>query len=236
MKRFFWVFILTLMIFMPVFAEEQVKETYKLNGQVEYDDNPVETIYLDETIEKPQVNIPQKTITLPVGILNITSNSNTARSALARAMVNRNSLGDILPLSDSVVAQTGGWSYGSTWSEAISHSQLESTAGMFVRYDSARRFAVTTSFNRSANRDLDSQQYSLIKFTPEWKITDKLTLKDSFTNYTNGTKNKNEIIIVYTPALKKYADSLKFQLGIAQSFYSNGNQSSGINFSTGFKL
>ena len=74
----------------PVFAEEaQVKETYKLNGQVEYDDNPVETIYLDENIDKPQVNIPQRSLTLPVRVLNITTNTNTPRSALARATVTR---------------------------------------------------------------------------------------------------------------------------------------------------
>jgi len=75
----------------PVFSaddEQQISETYKLKGQVEYDDNPVETIYLDENIEKPQVNIPKRTLTLPVGVLNITSNTNTPRSALARAMVN----------------------------------------------------------------------------------------------------------------------------------------------------
>ena len=215
--------------------EKQVKEIYKLQGQVEYDDNPVETIYLDENIEKPQVNIPQKTLTLPTGVLNITSNANTARSALARAMINRNSLGDILPLNGSAIAQSGGLSYGTTWGEELSYSQMESTASMFVKYDFARRFTLGTAFRQSANRDLDNQ-YGTFRITPEWHITDKLTIKDSFTNYINGTKNKNELIIVYTPALKKYADSLKFQLGVAQSFYANGNQSSGINFSTGFKL
>ena len=235
MKKLFLILVIALTLLPAISEEKQVKETYKLNGQVEYDDNTVETIYLDETIEKPQVNIPQKTLKIPAGILNITSNANTARSALARVMVNRNSLGDILPLNGSVVAQTGGLSYGSTWDESISYSQLEATASMFVRYDSARRFSLSTSFNKSANRDLNNQ-YSTFRITPEWHITDKLTLKDSFTNYVNGTKNKNEVIIVYTPALKKYADSLKFQLGVAQSFYANGNQSSGINFSTGFRL
>ena len=227
---------------LPLFAQEQktlqdtqIKERYKLQGQVEYDDNPVETIYLDETIEKPKVNIPQRTLNLPVGVLNITSNTNNSRSALARAMVSRNSLGDILPLSGSVVAQAGGLSYGTTWGEELSYSQLEATNSMFVRYDFARRFSLDTSFRQSAIRDLENQ-YRSLRITPEWHITDRLTLKDSFTNYVDGTKNKNELIIVYTPSLKKYADSLKFQLGVAQSFYANGNQSSGVNFSTGFKL
>ena len=108
---------------MPAIAASQdngqIREIYKLSGQIEYDDNPVETIYLDENIERPQVNIPKRSLTLPVGVLNITSNSNTPRSALARAMVNRNSLKDILPLSGSVSEQMGGFSYGQSWEQEL---------------------------------------------------------------------------------------------------------------------
>ena len=221
----------------PVFAEEaQVKETYKLNGQVEYDDNPVETIYLDENIDKPQVNIPQRSLTLPVRVLNITTNTNTPRSALARATVTRNNLKDILPLSGTLSDQLGkGISYGTIWGEEISFSQIESTTGVFLRYDAPKYFSLDTKFRQSSSQDVGSQ-YGTVRVTPEWHITDKLTLKNSFTNYVNAPKNKNELTLVYTPALKKYAESLKFELGVAQSYYSNGRQSSAINFSTGFKL
>lgn len=234
--RLFLLIALIILNLTPAIAEEEIKETYKLNGQIEYDDNPVETIYLDENIDKPKVNIPQRTLTLPVGVLNITTNTNTPRSALARAMVNRNSLGDILPLSGSVSAQAGGgFSYGSTWGEELSYSQLESTASVFVRYDSQKYFSFDTALRQSANRGIDNQ-YGTIRLTPEWHITDKLTLKDSFTNYVNIPKNKNELVLVYNPALKKYAESLKFELGLAQSYYTNGRQSSAVRFSTGFKL
>ena len=221
----------------PVFAEEaQVKETYKLNGQVEYDDNPVETIYLDENIDKPQVNIPQRSLTLPVRVLNITTNTNTPRSALARATVTRNNIKDILPLSGTLSDQLGnGISYGTTWGEELSFSQIESTTGVFLRYDSPKLFSLDTRFRQSSSQDVGCQ-YGTVRVTPEWHITDKLTLKDSFTNYVNAPKNKNELTLVYTPALKKYAESLKFELGVAQSYYTNGRQSSAINFSTGFKL
>ena len=220
---------------LPTPAEEQVKETYKLDGQVEYDDNPVETIYLDDKIEKPKVNIPQRTLTLPVGVLNITSNTNTARSALARSMINRNSVGDILPLSGVAMAQSGGFSYGTTWDEEISYSQLESTTSTFLRYDFPKFISLGASFRKSSNRNIDNQ-YTIFRITPEWHITDKLTLKDSFSNYVNNQKNKNELTLVYTPSLKKYADSLKFELGIAQTYYNNGNKSESVSFSTGFKL
>ena len=217
-------------------AEEQIKEKYKINGQVEYNDNLIETIYLDSNIEKPEVNIPQQTLTLPVGVLNITSNSNTTRSALARSMVNRGSLGDILPLSTSLVAHSGGFSYGSKFAEELSYAQMESTASFFLRYDSPKRFSLETSMRQSANRELEDSQWSSLRVTPEWHITDKLTLKNSFSNYLQSQKNKNEITIVYAPSLKKYADSLKFELGVAQSYYANGNKSEAVSFSTKFKL
>lgn len=228
----------------PVFAEpsasqgsqDTIKETYKLQGQIEYDDNPVETIYLDENIEKPQVNIPQRSLTLPVGVLNITSNANSPRSALARAMVSRrNTLSDVLPLGGNITEKIGGFSYGQTWVQELSYAQMEDTTAFFLRYDTPKLFALTSSIRQSSNQDIGTQ-YNTLRIAPEWHITDRLTLKDSFTNYMNLPKNKNEITLIYTPSLRKYADSLKFELGVAQSYYRNGKQSSAVSFSTGFKL
>lgn len=213
-----------------------LKETYKIHGQIEYDDNPVETIYLDETIEKPKINIPKRSLTLPVGVLNITSNSNTPRSALARAMTNRGSiLSDILPLSGSIAEHVGGFSYGQTWGQELSYAQMEDTTSFFIRYDTPKLFSITGSIRQSANQDIGTQ-YNIFRLIPEWHITERLTLKDSFSTYMNLPKNKNELTIVYTPELQKYADSLKFELGVAQSYYRNGRQSSSFSFSTGFKL
>ena len=236
MSRLLFIIALIVLSFTPVIAEEQVKETYKLQGQVEYDDNPVETIYLDENIDKPKVNIPQRSVTIPIRVLNITSNTNTPRSALARATIARNNLKDILPLSGSLSESAHGITYGTLWGEEVtSLSQLESTTGIFLRYDSPKYFSFDTTFKQSANQDIGTQ-YGTVRVTPEWHITDKLTLKNTFTNYVNAPKNKNEVTLVYKPALKKYAESLKFELGVAESYYSNGSRSSAVSFSTGFKL
>ena len=240
MKRVMVLALLMLFSANFIYAEESdalIKETYKLQGQIEYDDNPVEVIYLDEDIEKPQVNIPKRSLTLPIGMLNITSNTNSQRSALARASINRGSLKDILPLSGSVTEQFGsGFSYGQTWEQELSqYSQMENTTALFLRYDSPRWFSFTTSVRQAANQDIGTQ-YNLFRIAPEFHITDKLTLKDSFTNYINQTRYKNEVTLVYTPALKKYAESLKFELGVAQTYYQGGRQRNQVQFSTGFKL
>lgn len=232
------VLFLCLFVF-PAKAEndkEIIRETYRLQGQIEYDDNLVETIYLDDTIERPQVNIPKHSLTLPVGVLNITSNTNTNRSALSRAMANRSKLNDILPLSGSISEQLGGFSYGQIWIQELSSlAQLQNTTAFFIRYDSPKRFSFETSIRQAVNQDM-GDQYNTFRLAPEWHITDKLTLKDSFTNYMNQTRYKNEITLVYTPALKKYAESLKFELGVAQTYYQGGPQRNSIEFSTGFKL
>ena len=46
-------------------------------------------------------------------------------------------------------------------------------------------------------------QYNIFRLAPEIHITDKLTIKDSFTSYMGHPFNKNEVTFVYTPALKK---------------------------------
>lgn len=240
MERVLTIALLICLSIIPTFAAESdtlIKETYKLQGQIEYDDNPVEVIYLDEDIEKPQVNIPKRSLTLPIGMLNITSNTNSQRSALARASINRGSLKDILPLSGSVTEQLGtGFSYGQTWEQEMSnYGQMENTTAFFLRYDSPKWFSFTTSIRQATNQDIGTQ-YNLFRMAPEWHITDKLTLKDSFTNYVNQTRYKNEVTLVYTPALKKYAESLKFELGVAQTYYQGGRQRNSVEFSTGFKL
>lgn len=236
LKRLFFIFLILLLNLQPTPAEEQVKETYKINGKVEYDDNLIETIYLDDSVDKPEVNVPQLKLTLPVGVMNITSNANTSRSALARSMVSRGGLGDILPLSASAVSSSGGISYGSRFGEALSHAQIESTVAFFLRYDSPKFFSLETAVGQSANRELEDSQWSTLKITPELHFTDKLTVKNSFSNYVQSQKNKTELTIVYTPSLKNYAEALKFELGIAQSYYVNGNRSEAVSFSTGFKF
>ena len=229
---------------MPIFAvtaenvekdTNAVKETYKLKGQVHYDDNEAETIYLDEDVEKPLINIPKKMMTSPVKMLNITSNANTTRSALARAMTYRLGLTDIMPLSGGVSEYIGGFSYGQTWCQELSYAQMEDTTAFYVRYDFPKYFSVTGSIRQATNQDIGTQ-YNILRIIPEWHINDKITIKDSFSSYMNLPKNKNEFTITYTPSLKKYADALKFELGVAQSFYRDGRQSSAISFSTGFRL
>ena len=240
MKRVLILILLICLNLAPICAEESdtlIKETYKLQGQIEYDDNPVEVIYLDDDIERPQVNIPKRSLTLPVGVLNITSNTNSQRSALARSSINRGSLKDILPLSGSVTEQIGsGFSYGQSWEQELSqYAQMENTTAFFLRYDSPRWFSFTTSVRQATNQDIGTQ-YNLFRVAPEFHITDKLTLKDSFTNYMAQTRYKNEVTLIYTPALRKYAESLKFELGVAQTYYQGGKQRNQIQFSTGFKL
>lgn len=235
------VFILTFTV--PSFAQgaveksvKPIQEVYKLRGTIEYDDNPVEVIYLDENIERPQVNIPKRSLTLPVGVLNITSNTNSSRSALARAMVNRNALGDILPLSGSIAEQMGGFSYGQLWEQEMSSlAYMSNTTAFFLRYDTPKLFSFTTSIRQFTNNDLGTQ-YNIMRFAPEWHITEKLTLRDSFSHYMDKTRNKNEVKLIYSPTLKNYADSLKFELGVAQTYYKSGKQASSVEFSTGFKL
>ena len=75
MLRGFVLILVMIFGFLPAYSntntnadnESLIRETYKLQGIVEYDDNPVETIYLDENVEKPQVNIPKRSLCISKG-------------------------------------------------------------------------------------------------------------------------------------------------------------------------
>ena len=213
----------------------QVKEKVKINAQIKYDDDEIETIYLDNDIEKPQVDIPNRSITLPAKVLNITTNTNSTRSALARSMINRGQVTDILPLYASITETYYGFSYGQIWEQDLSYSQIEDTTAFFLRYDFPKWFSLTASIRQSANQDIGTQ-YNTLRISPEWHITKRLTIRDSYTAYMNLPKNKNEITLIYTPSLQKFADALKFEMGYADSYYNSGRHSSAVSFSTGFKL
>ena len=143
----------------------------------------------------------------------------------------------LLPLSGSLTEQFGsGFSYGQTWDQELSnYAQMEHTTAFFLKYDAPKWFSLTSAIKQASNQDIGTQ-YNTLRIVPEWHITDRLTLKDSFTAYMGRPMNKNEVTFVYTPALKKYAESLKFELGLAQYYYQSGKQRNAVQFSTGFKL
>jgi len=46
----------------------------------------------------------------------------------------------------------------------------------------------------------------------------------------------NELVLRYTPHMKKYAEELQFEVGAGQTFYADTYVNSSLRFSTNFKL
>lgn len=213
---------------------EPIKNQEIINGRAEYYDVEEEIIYLDDNVERPQVVIPKRKMRIQSEKTDKAKNFYSEKET-GRYNPKDHAIGGINSSSGTAFGKKDNVTYGTTWDEKLSYSQLESSTGIFVRYDFQNRFSFDTALKRMASHDIGTQ-YGTVKFAPEWRITEQLTVKNGFTNYINSPKNKYEFTLAYSPALKKYAESLKFELGVAQSYNTGGRQSSSVSFSTGFKL
>lgn len=140
----------------------------------------------------------------------------------------------IQPLSTSYSQKVGKFNFGTSFDTSLSSARLSNSTGFFAKYE-GKHFALNTVYVKSANNYNSSYDDSFI-IAPEWKITKRLSLLDVMQTDLYQIDKSNQIVLRYTPHLKKYADDVQFELGAGQSFYENNPVGSKVRFSTRFKL
>ena len=108
------------------------------------------------------------------------------------------------------------------------------STSMFTRYD-GKKYALTGTVSTDT-QSIDGSYQSMLGIAPELKLTKALALRDTVKTYMGVPIKKNSISLIYTPQLKKYIDSLRFELGLSQTFYESGYNNASLEFSTKFKL
>lgn len=138
----------------------------------------------------------------------------------------------IAPMSQGLLRKNGKFSYGTTYNSYLDSAEINYQTALFTKYDT-KKFSLTTSYSKSTGNSY-SYYSDKVYFIPEWKITKRLSLVDVIQSSTDMTRQKNEIILRYTP--KRTNNDLKFEIGAGQSFTNNEYTKSSIKFSTSFKL
>jgi len=221
----------------------------ELQGYLEYDDAPDETIYLENQVESQQNTVYLKSPTSKNG-LNLKSPTKVGSKSLITSsikqtpMTNVNNLDSaskfstqeysINPVNGSYSVKTRGISFGTTYNSDIDSSGASYSTGLFTKYD-GKHFAFKTAFLKSTNSGYDSYT-DRIYFAPELKLTKRLSLLDVMQTDMLQINRKNEVVLRYSPPIKKYADEVQFELGAGQSFYESNYINSSVRFSTKFKL
>lgn len=203
-----------------------------LKGEVSFDEDSA--IYLDKSIERPALNIKPPNTLIPVYTPTFKDTRIRERSALAKSSKLSGDEYYIAPIFNYVSEQAGNFSYGTYYGASMDSAQMTYSTSLFTRYD-GKRYALTGTINTDS-QSIDGSYQSMLGIAPELKLTKALALRDTVKTYMGVPIKKNSISLIYTPQLKKYIDSLRFELGLSQTFYESGYSNASVEFSTKFKL
>lgn len=140
---------------------------------------------------------------------------------------------NIKPVSTTYSQKFGQFSFGTTYDSSLDSARASYTTGVFTKYE-GKYLAVSTMFTKNT-KDYDAYS-DKIYFIPELKLTKRLSLLDVMQTDVFQINKKNEVVLRYTPHMKKYADDVQFEVGVGQSFYQDDYLNSSIRFSSRFKL
>lgn len=140
----------------------------------------------------------------------------------------------ISPMSQSIAKKNGNFSFGTSYNSYIDSAEINYSTSLFTRYDS-KKFALTTSFSKNT-RSSYANYTDKVFFIPELKLTKRLSLLDVMQSDTDMIRQKNEIVLRYTPKFKNNYEDMQFEIGAGQSFFENEFVKSSLRFSTKFKL
>jgi hypothetical protein len=221
----------------------------ELQGYLEYDENPDETIYLESQPESSQNTVylkaptdsnrlnlktPTKVGSKSLGAATTkqiyTTNSNRLESASKFSSQEYN----FCPTSNSYIVKSGAVSFGTTYNSGLDGTQSTYSTGIFTKYE-GKHHSFTTAFSKSTNSSYDSYSDKIF-FAPELKLTKRLSILDVIQTDMLQVNRRNEVVLRYSPPIKKHADEVQLELGAGQSFYESNFVNSSIRFSTRFKL
>lgn len=215
-------------------------QTVELNGYVQYNSEQQQeeatAIHL-EPVETKTINFSQpKRVdsSIPDGFKKPTFHP-IETNALESASKFSTQEYDISPVSTSYGKKLGKFTFGTMYNSSLSSSASNSySTGIFSKYE-GKYFALNAIYSKSTNSNYDSYN-DKFSFAPELKLTKRLSLLDVMQTDVYRINTSNEIVLRYTPHMKKYADDVQFELGAGQSYYDANYINSSIRFSTRFKL
>ena len=217
------------------YSGDYLNTEVELKGTVIYNEGlkHLEEIELDETVEKPHINLKTAHMVIPVKDEKIkaTGLDIYARSAISLATRVTGEEYIVKPAWSYIQEQTGNFSYGTLYSSGLDTAQLQTTMNIYTRYD-FKHFAFTGAVGTNESNVEGTKDERIIQFAPEIKISKSFVIRDTVQAYVNEDYKKNKISIIYTPQWQQNPDILRFELGFSNTYYTGGRTRSAVEFST----
>lgn len=204
-----------------------------LKGYASYDENEEDAVSLEDTIDKYQtieIIKPHKITTLAGSI----DKSHLTQQKITYSKYD-NMEYSIAPKSSRNYRSKGGFSAGTMFNQGIDYAELESSTGVFSRYDH-KYFALSSAYMKTINSTNNNYNDNFY-FSPELKLNQYFTLREVMSADIARNRKKIEVVLSVNPFGKKDSDRLKLEFGANSTFDDKNtvirNQ---FKFSTNFKL
>jgi len=212
------------------------EQTTELNGYAQYnEEEPAEepAVYLENTAEGHGINFtgPKK---VRSKALTKTPDLQPLQGGLQAASKFSTQEYDIRPVSTSYSRKFGQFSLGTAYNSSIDSARVGYSTSLFAKYE-GKYFALTTGASKSTNNNYDDYSDKMF-FAPELKLTKRLSLLNVMKTDVYQINKSSELVLRYSPHMKKYADDVQFEVGAGQTFHDDNAINSSLRFSTNFKL
>lgn len=218
-------------------AQAEIQPQIQYNGYLQYNEmeqEPTEEAIELEPVETAQVNFSKpKSVSSKSLLPEKKPIFSPMQDSLEPASKYAAQEYDISPVSTSYSKKYGQFSFGTSFDQYIDSARPSYTTGVFAKIE-GKYLALKTVFSKNT-QDYDSYS-DKIYIAPELKLTKHLSLLDVMQTDVFQINKKNEVVLRYTPHMKKYADDVQFEVGVGQSFYESDYVNSSVRFSTRFKL
>lgn len=222
------------------YFESETDQTTTLHGHLEYNQNEAEPeampIVLEENTQRNSINIskPQKIQSKSLLFSTKVPTFQPIQDELKSASNFSTQEYSIKPISTDYSRKFGRFSVGTMYDSGLSKASRNDSTALFAKYE-GKYAALSMGFSKSSNYNKDSYEDEFF-IAPELKITNRISLVDVLETDVYQINKSNEVVLRYTPHMKKYVDGVQFELGAGQSFYQDDFIKSSVRFSTKFRL
>lgn len=142
----------------------------------------------------------------------------------------------IEPSSIKSSGKSGNFTFGALYKNEVDNiAMLESETGLFTRYEKSK-FALSSSVKKSLNTTY-AKDYNTISFTPELKLNNYISLKNTLSADVTRNRRSSELIFSLNPFGSRDTNRMLFEAGAKQTYFGDtGENKTQLNFSAKFKL
>ena len=128
----------------------------------------------------------------------------------------------------------GKYTVGAKCDTTLKTDSINSSRTLFTKSELTEKMSVDTSYKNNTTGKMNDQLKGTVSIAPEYKFTEKISVKNVFSKNLGDKSDKTELQLRYKPFSD---DRMDLNVGAGQKSYDNGQHSSSqVNFGTNIRF